>query len=102
MFDDKGTSLLLIHTEKGRALLNTIQDKIVIKSESLQQAAKANPSLLTSPAEPEKRDSFFNEIKGDKPCNFEKLAKKYCTPKTPAAIRVKVLVKKALKAIERR
>ena len=81
---------------------NAIRDKIVIKSEPLPEAAKANPSLLKSPAEPEKRDRFFSEIKGDKPCDFEKLAKKYCTQKTPAAVKVKVVVKKALKALERR
>lgn len=102
MFDDKGTSFLLVHTEKGRALLNAVRDKIVIRPEPLPEAAKANPSLLKSPSEPEKRDRFFSEIKGDKPCDFEKLAKKYCTQKTPAAVKVKVVVKKALKALERR
>ena len=102
MFDDKGTSFLLVHTEKGRALLNAIQDKIKIKQVSVSDAVKFNANAVRSEKMPEKRDRFFSEIKGDKPCDFEKLAKKYCTPKTPAAVKVKVVVKKALKALERR
>ncbi|MGN1419504.1 MAG: Coenzyme F420 hydrogenase/dehydrogenase, beta subunit C-terminal domain [Acutalibacteraceae bacterium] len=100
MFDDKGTSLLLIHSEKGLSLLNDIKDKINIKRMSPNDAAILNPSISEKPAMPENREKFFAEIIKEKPCDFDKLAKKYCTQKVPVTAKIKGYAKRALKIFE--
>lgn len=48
MDDNKGTSLILTHSETGNKLFTDISDNIVIQEVTLQQASQQNPSLLTS------------------------------------------------------
>ena len=50
MDDNKGTSLVLVHSESGRQMMHKISDKIKAKEVTLQQASEQNPSLLISSA----------------------------------------------------
>lgn len=50
MDDNRGTSLVLVHSESGRQMMNKISDKIKAKEVTLQQASEQNPSLLISSA----------------------------------------------------
>ena len=59
MFDDKGTSLVLVHTEKGREMLQAIRSQLVIKPVELDEALKSNSAALHSVAVPEKREQFW-------------------------------------------
>lgn len=53
MDDDRGTSLVLVQTEKGRQLLEQIRDRLVVQEVSLADAVRYNPSaLFSSPAGP--------------------------------------------------
>lgn len=62
MDDNKGTSLVLVHTVKGKNLLDQIQKKLKMKSVSLEQASLQNPSLIkASPAKSE-RSVVLKEI----------------------------------------
>ena len=57
--DDKGTSLVLVHTEKGRALWQSLADQVEAVTSTLADAVRTNPSIVRSaPASP-KRDKFF-------------------------------------------
>lgn len=67
--DDKGTSVILVHTEKGHILLNSITEKLVIKQgnvdELLPPSADSRKSVIVHP----KRSKFFSELNNGKSCN---------------------------------
>lgn len=62
MDDNKGTSLVLVHTIKGQGLLSQIQIKLKMKSVSLEQASVQNPSLLKASAAKQERNTVLQEI----------------------------------------
>ena len=60
MYDNRGTSLVLIHSEKGARLINETQ--LIKKPADLRQAVVRNPCILASfPADP-RRAQFFADI----------------------------------------
>lgn len=91
MFDDRGTSLVLINTNKGKVLFNTIKSQTqncdVEKSEALKYNSAATKSSLL----PQKRKLFMDDIQ-TKP--FSKIIKKYC--RESIVNRSKRFVKKCL------
>ncbi len=48
MDDDKGTSVILVHSDKGRTMWQAIADKIICKEVSLAQASQQNQSMIIS------------------------------------------------------
>ena len=63
MDQDKGTSLVMINSEKGKRLFNAIKDKIIFKEFTLEEAKKGNPALSSSleSAKPN-RKQFFEDL----------------------------------------
>lgn len=59
--DDKGISLVLVNTEKGRSLLSNIS--LELKETSFEDALKGNPMIQISVSEKEQRTIFFKQIK---------------------------------------
>lgn len=75
MNDEKGTSLIIINSEKGRKLFDIIKDKICYKEVNLDEAIKYNPSMIKSPEEHPNTKEFFESLeKGE---NLEDLVEKY-------------------------
>ena len=72
MDDDKGTSLVILHSKKGEKLFNNIKDDIRCKEVVLEDAIKFNTSMIKSSNKNEKYDFFWDNI--DK-YEIEKLAK---------------------------
>ena len=72
--DDKGTSIVFIHTEKGRQILNELQDQIDSLQVSLEDAYKENVSMVNSSKPHEVRDEFIKQVTAD---NFEELVNQY-------------------------
>ena len=72
MDDNKGTSLVLVHTQAAKSILEQFSDQIVLKKSTLQQASKQNQSMLVSSPAPNKRetviqkclDGKFDELQG--------------------------------------
>lgn len=72
MDDNKGTSLVLVHTQAAKSILEQFSDQIVLKKITLQQASKQNQSMLVSSPAPNKRetviqkclDGKFDELQG--------------------------------------
>ena len=65
-FDDNhGTSLLLIHSETGRQVWDSISSKFRIYSLSIDQAIARNPSAICCSMPHPKREHFFNELHSD-------------------------------------
>lgn len=57
MDDNKGTSVVLVQSDKGKILWNEIENKIRFKEVSLEQASQQNPSMLvSSKANPDRQD----------------------------------------------
>lgn len=78
MHDDRGTSLLVIHSEKGQRLLHAIEKKCRYQSVNLDAAVECNSAMIHSVAAHPKRNIFFSLL-GNFP--FDKLVNKQCRPK---------------------
>ena len=75
MDQDRGTSLVMINSQKGKDFFESLKDKIIAKQFSMEQAEIGN-SAMNTPLKSvgNDRDSFFKYL--DK-LPFEKLAKRY-------------------------
>ncbi|WP_133966390.1 Coenzyme F420 hydrogenase/dehydrogenase, beta subunit C-terminal domain [Eubacterium limosum] len=65
MFDDKGTSLVLIQSKKGKALFKSIEKKMICQSVDLDEALKYNPAAIRSALIPKNREVFYNHFGKD-------------------------------------
>lgn len=73
--DDKGTSLVIINSIKGKDLFDKIKDKCLIEKVDLDKAIKYNKSFITSVQYNINRDKFFDDLEIES--NFKKLINKY-------------------------
>ena len=62
MNDDKGVSLVLLHSEKGKRLFQEIESDIEWYNESLASVKRINHNMVQSVKEPSKREAFFRNI----------------------------------------
>ncbi|MBR3289868.1 MAG: Coenzyme F420 hydrogenase/dehydrogenase, beta subunit C-terminal domain [Clostridia bacterium] len=62
MDDDRGTSLLLVHSEKGERALQSIRDQLTMKPLSLSDASRQNPAILRSAAPDQHRMHVLDEV----------------------------------------
>lgn len=60
MDDDKGTSLVLIHSEKGQVLLDSIKGNLILKPCDTDIIETHNPSVTSSVQVPKIRNKFFS------------------------------------------
>ncbi len=60
--DDKGLSLLFIHSEKGSRLFEQVREKLVFQPADAQKAVLYNPSLLKASVPHKKRGFFFKNL----------------------------------------
>lgn len=75
MDQDKGTSLVLINSDKGQNLFNQIKDYVEWREFSMKEAVAGNPAMEQSlKSIPTDRDAFFRDLDT---MSFDKLAKKY-------------------------
>lgn len=95
MFDNKGTSLVIVNSEKGRKLFNDIQSEIIQEQVDINEALKYNPSMTSSVRPDKNRENFFLNL--DK-MDFDKLVNKY-TEKPSFISKVVVKCKRIVKRI---
>ena len=88
--DNKGTSLVIVNSNKGSDLLESIKDNLIIKDVDFELIEKTNSSFVKSVAPHKDRDNFMNEINDD---NFDAIVNKYI--KKPS------IIKRALRKIKR-
>lgn len=90
MDQDKGTSLVLLNTEKGRNVFSQAKPFIQYKPFTLEEILRANPNIEKNQImNQDKRRSFFSDF--DR-LSFDELAKKHFFPKKNG--RMKKLLKK--------
>jgi len=65
MFDNKGTSLVLLHSVKGEKLFDCISKSLVYQPVALDEAIKHNPSAYKSAVRPFKRKKFMNDVSSE-------------------------------------
>lgn len=99
MTDGMGTSLVLIRTDKGQSIFNSISDKMKLKEVTYESGVKCNPAEYKSCARPLQRDTFFDDMHT---MSFEELEGKYATPiKYSLKTKMKRKVKSSIKSILR-
>lgn len=74
MNDDKGISLVIVRTNIGLKLFETISNKLIVRKVTYEQGVAKNMSEYKSYDMPENRDYFFEDVNN---LSFEKLCKKY-------------------------
>lgn len=62
MDDDKGTSLVILHSQKGKEIFAKTKQGIVYKGVDFEQAIQCNSAMIQSVEENIKRQCFFNAI----------------------------------------
>lgn len=92
--DDKGLSLVLARTVKGRDFIARISNKCEIQPIDLREAVKYNPAEYRSPEKPAERDTFFDDLRE---LGVEGVKKKYYKQQKKERIlgRIKRKIKKA-------
>jgi len=74
MNDEKGTSVVLINSSKGKNLWNNIIDKIDYTEENIEDIKQYNSAFIKSVPYNEQREGFFEDLEK---MSFEELIKKY-------------------------
>ena len=99
MNDGNGMSLILIRTDKGKKIFETISSKLILKEVSYEEGVRSNPAEYKSCYRPLQRDTFFEDMKI---MEFEELEKKYASaPKITFKSRVKRKIKNTIKSFLR-
>ena len=80
LHDGKGTSLVLVHSEKGRRLLESVLPKTRWKTVDPQPALAHNPSVTRAPAQPPSRAAFRQEIGQE---DFAAVVDRHCPRMSP-------------------
>lgn len=72
--DDKGISLILVNSEKGKYIFEKISENIEVINTDLDYAISHNPSMIRPVKYNIKRENFFRELNNN---NLEQLIHKY-------------------------
>lgn len=70
--DDKGTSLLLVNSKKGKDLLTYCQQSLFLGKGNLDHAIEGNPMLIRPAARPPERETFFLDLQKMKIKKFQR------------------------------
>ncbi|MBQ7890383.1 MAG: Coenzyme F420 hydrogenase/dehydrogenase, beta subunit C-terminal domain [Erysipelotrichaceae bacterium] len=73
MDDNKGTSVVLVQSEKGKKLLDEIKNNLIIKEVTLEQASQQNPSMLVSSSAKPNRSEVLEMIRDGRISECEKM-----------------------------
>lgn len=76
MNDGRGTSLVIIRTDKGHELFESIKSALKWQEVSYEEGVKGNPSEHKSVARPQQRDSFFEDLNI---MSFNEIKEKYAS-----------------------
>ena len=92
MDDDKGTSLVLVNTEKGKKAFAALAEKIVFKASDFDHAVAGNPAIVRPTTPYRNRDRFFCRVmKSD----FDSLVNRMLQP--PLKNRIRAFVGRVLR-----
>lgn len=98
---DNGVSLVLINSEKGRALWESISDSVNYIPSTIEKAAVMNKNLSAPSARPDCRDTIYDGYDGDFELYLKTKLAFRINPKTKIKKMIPLSVKKALKSIKK-
>ena len=75
MDDNKGTSVVLLNTDHGKVLFDSVLDSVNWCESKVEYAVAGNPCIVSSSKPHSERAEFFAKL--DK-CTLDELIKKYC------------------------
>ena len=93
MNDGNGTSLILVRTDKGMKMFNTISSNLKLKEVAYKDGVRSNPAEYRSSRRPPQRDTFFIDMQS---MRFEELERKYAVP---LKVTLKSRIKRKIKEI---
>ncbi len=88
--DDKGVSAIIVNSNKGNALFESVKEQVVVHKVDFEQIAQGNSALCVSVKMPEKRNDCMAMIASKEKPDFEKVLKKITVPPMSARIVNKV------------
>ena len=97
MDDNKGTSLVLVHSDNARDMVKQISDKVVMQEFTLRQACAQNPSLLFSSSAAHERIQVLEQCIGGE---FDEIAE-FLTKKEAKKLSYRSLIARVFKKIKR-
>lgn len=62
LFDDKGASLVLAHTQKGRDMMDSLVQRAIVCEVPPDTLPEYNASLVTPPTQHKNRDKFYADL----------------------------------------
>ena len=92
MFDNKGTSLVFVHTQKGQQLFDAVLPRLRSCEADSEKAIEFNPAMIHSSIKSKNREKFLSRIQK---ADFQKYVNKY-RPKHPVRA-LKAAIKKLIK-----
>lgn len=93
--DNKGTSIVFVHSQKGQSILQQLGDKMNALEVDINEAYSENVSMIKSSTAHPSRNEFISNITKD---NFENLVQKYVLSSSKSKLEtIKRLVKKIIK-----
>lgn len=96
MFDNKGTSLVFVNSQKGQSVFDDISKYMEYKETDIDEAVKYNASAYQSCILPKKRDWFMENVNSE---NFDECVQK-CIKRslvTKVKIKFKTIIKRMCK-----
>lgn len=91
--DDKGTSLVIVNSEKGHQVLNALDNRIKLRETDFEEAIRYNSAMLRSAPPNTDREEFIRCVSKN---GFESASKKYL------ALPLKTRIKRAMEKLTRR
>ena len=95
--DDKGVSLILVNSLKGKDIFEKISENIDVINTDLDYAISHNPSMIRPVRYNKNRDEFFEKLNND---NLEQLIDKYT--KLTLLQRIKNKIRSVLSKVKRK
>ena len=96
MDDNKGTSVVLVQSEKGAALLEAIRERLVLKEVSLEDASAQNPAMIrTTPVSPRRAEALQKIREGQ----MEACGAWFVPPKRSFSKRLRLLAGRVVRKI---
>jgi len=74
LYDDKGVSIVIVNTHKGRTVLNSLENTVRFEAVELQAAAKGNRHMVRSSKKPSLTDEFSIDLAR---LDYDELVAKY-------------------------
>lgn len=97
MDDNRGTSLVLVHSDNGKSLLDKIIQNVEMKQADFSVAKQMNPSMVKSAEKNPGREAFFKDLDS---YPFDKLVQKHVPEKGTLEAKAKRIVKRIIRKLK--